>query len=101
MKSFHLDRRSITNALESLPAIILGSVLVAIVAYFGMLQLWVRIVMVLICATYGGFLIRGTVGQRYRARYPGAVHVWLLTIGMTTAILGVAGRMALDRKSVV
>ncbi len=94
MRSFRLDTDSVVDFLDSWPAVVIGILLASLSAWLGITHLWGRAVAVLLCAMYGGFLVRGVASQRLREQYPGARWVWLLAAGLTTIAVGVAARMA-------
>ena len=95
MKSFRLDTDSVVDFLDAWPAVVIGILLASLSAWLGITHLWGRAVAVLLCAIYGGFLVRGVFCQRLREQYPGARWVWLLAAGLTTIAVGLAVRMAL------
>jgi hypothetical protein len=94
MKSFRLDPDSVTEFLDSWPALAIGSILAGLSFYFGMTHHWGLVCAVLLCGTYGGYLLRGVGARRLQEKYPGARWIWLLMAGMMTAVLGVGTGMA-------
>jgi hypothetical protein len=94
MRSFRLDPDSIAAFLDSWPALVIGFLLLCLSTYLGIAHLWGPVCAVVLCGTYGGFLLRGIATQRLREQYPGARWVWLLSVGFTTLMVGVATRMA-------
>ena len=93
-RSFRLDPDSVTEFLDSWPALLIGALVACLSVYLGMTHLWGRIFAVFLFGTYGGFLLRGVAGERLREQYPGARWVWLLSVGFTTLVVGVATGMA-------
>jgi hypothetical protein len=49
---------------------------------------------VLICGVFGGYMLRGVVARRFREQYPGARWIGLLTVGLTSVVVGVATMLA-------
>jgi hypothetical protein len=94
MKSFRLDRDSVREFFDSWPALVIAAILGGLSVYFGVTQVWGRVAALLVFGVYGGYLLRGRVGERLQEKYPSARWVWLVAVGMTTAGFGVATRMA-------
>jgi hypothetical protein len=91
MRSFRLDPDSVTDFLRSWPVLLLGGLIAAMVVFLGSAYWWTRILLpVLMGVCVGPRLFVG----RIREQYPNARHVWLLSIGMMTALVGVVARMA-------
>jgi hypothetical protein len=101
MRSFRLDADSVTELLDSWPAFIIAPLLFFLFAYLGITHLWGRVCAVLICGIFGGFMLRGVIARQFREQYPGARWLWLLTVGQTSAVVGVATMLAFpDRHSI-
>jgi hypothetical protein len=101
MRSLRLDADSVTELSDSWPAFIIAPLLALLFAYLGSTHLWGRFCAVLICGIFGGFLLRGVVARRFRAQYPGARWLWLLTVGQTSVVVGVATMLVFpDRRSI-
>ena len=94
MRSFRLDADSVTELLDSWPAFIIAPLLFFLFAYLGITHLWGRVCAVLICGIFGGFMLRGVIARQFREQYPGARWLWLLTVGQTSAVVGVATMLA-------
>lgn len=90
MKSFRLDHDSVTEFLQSWPVFIAGGLIGSTVVVIGRDQWWSRLFIPLLGVCLGPRLFVG----RMRERYPTARHLWLLSIGTMTALLGVVLRMA-------
>lgn len=95
MKSFRLDTDSIQDAIESWPAIFLALTITAVLAYGGSLDAVWRGTLIVFVAIYFGYVMRGTITHSLRSMYPNAAYIWLLSIGLTSAGLGVIARMIL------
>lgn len=95
VKSFRLDTDSIQDAIESWPAILLALTITAVLAYGGWLDAVWRGTLIVFGAIYFGYIMRGTITHRLRSKYPNAAYIWLLSIGLTSAGLGVIARMIL------
>ncbi len=98
MRSFRLDPDSVTEVLDSWPAYVIAPLLVCLFAYLGFTQHWGLVCAVLVCGVFSGYLLCGGITRRYRARYPGARWVWLLTVGQTSVVVGLATILALPYK---
>ena len=94
MKSFRLDPDSVSEFFETWPALVVRLLLACVFAYLGLIHIWFWILALLFCGIYGGCLLRGVLARRLHEKYPGARHVWLLSVGMTTMFIGVVARMA-------
>jgi hypothetical protein len=94
MRSFRLDADSVTELLDSWPAFIIAPLLFVLFAYLGITHLWGRVCAVLIFGIFGGFMLRGVIARQFREQYPGARSLWLLTVGQTSAAVGVATMLA-------
>lgn len=94
MRSFRLDPDSVAGFLGSWSALVAGAVLACLTVYLGITHLWGRVCAMLVCGIYGGCLLRGVAAHRLREQYPAARRVWLLSVGLTTLVVGVATRMA-------
>jgi hypothetical protein len=98
MRSFRLDTHSVAEVLDSWAAFVIAPVLVGVFAYFGLTHLWVRICAVLMCGLFGGYMLRGVTIRRFQEQYPGARHFWLLVVGQTSAVIGVAIMLAFAQR---
>ncbi|HVX13700.1 MAG TPA: hypothetical protein VHC22_21135 [Pirellulales bacterium] len=90
MKSFRLERRSVEEFVEGWPVFaisIVGGVLL------GWLQATYPLARVFIPLSFGFAFGPRMVGQ-LRHKYPTAKQLWLLSVGFTTCLVGVAARMA-------
>lgn len=96
MKSFRLDT-SKQELLESWPAILLATCVCGISLYFGWFNVVGRILFIVIGASYFGFVSRGFFASRIEAQYPNARHRWLVSVGLTSAALGVFVRMLMPK----
>jgi hypothetical protein len=94
MKSFRLDPSSVSEFLDSWPALLIGASLAGVLISLGIAHPWGRVGSVLLCGVYGGYRLRGVASDRLRERYPNARLHWLLSIGMATLTVGVLARMA-------
>ena len=95
MKSFRLDRDSFNDAIESWPAFLVAFAIVASLAYLGWADSIWRGALIAFGASYLGYALRGTITHGLRTKYPNASYIWLLSIGLTSAALGVISRMLL------
>ncbi|MGN6545034.1 MAG: hypothetical protein ACTHK7_08285 [Aureliella sp.] len=95
MKSFRLDTESITEAVESWPALCAAAALTALLVYLGRFDATSRIVLVVGGGVYFGYALREHLGRKLRLRYPRASWHVLLAIGLCVATAGVIARMAL------
>ncbi|WP_197528951.1 hypothetical protein [Aeoliella mucimassa] len=89
MKSFRLDN----GVIDSWPAILFALGVTAFLAYLGWLDAVWRATFILFGASYFGYAARGSLTSRLRSKYPNATHIWLVSIGLTSASLGVVTRM--------
>ena len=94
MKSFRLDSDSVAEFFDSWRALLAGALLACISIYLGITHLWGPVCALLIFGIYGGYLLRGVLAQQFREKYPGARWIGLLTVGFSTATIGVTTRMA-------
>ena len=46
-------------------------------------------------AIYFGYALRGTLTSNLQSKYPNAICIWLVSIGVTSAALGMIARMLL------
>lgn len=91
MRSFRLDPASVPELLRSWPIMLTGAAVGSVLAYLGTTYGWARpLVPLLLGIGVGPGLLVGGIKQRY----PTACHLWLLSTGMMTALVGVALRMA-------
>ena len=90
MKSFRLDPDSVRDITEGWPVFLVALMLSIPVSLFATTFLWGRILVSLLLGVALGQRLSG----RLRQSYPTANHLWLLSIGMSTMIVGVAVRMA-------
>ena len=95
MKSFRLDIDSVNDAIESWPALLLALAVSASLAYLGWLDAAWRGTLIVFGAIYFGYAMRGTFSYGLRSKYPNAACIWLVSIGLTSAALGVIARMLL------
>jgi hypothetical protein len=95
MKSFRLDTESIYDAIESWPAILIALAISAFLTYAGWFNVKWRGILVVFAAVYFGYALRGVFAHNLRAKYPNAKSIWLLSVGMTSVLLGVLARMLL------
>jgi hypothetical protein len=93
MKSFRLDTESIDKFIESWPAIIFAAALCGLFAYLGVSSIAWRALLIVFGGLYFGYMLRGTLTQNMRAKYPNASCLSLLSIAMCSATLGVLARM--------
>ena len=93
MKSFRLDTESIHDAIASWPAILAAVAISAGLAYLGWLDAAWRALLILFATAYFGYLLRGRFADKLRAKYPNAKCLGLVSIGLTSATLGVFVRM--------
>lgn len=90
MKSFRLDPDSVHEAIEGWPVFLLAIVLGTASAWFATTYQWSRILTPLLFGVaLGPRLVSGL-----RQKYPTGKKLWLLSIGMATALVGVMARMA-------
>ena len=89
MKSFRLD----SEVIDSWPAILFAIGVSAALVYLGWFDAVWRATLILFGAFYFGYAARGYAASRLRAKYPNATHIWLVSIGLTSVILGVVTRM--------
>ncbi len=61
--------------------------------YAGWFNATSRGLLIAFSALYFGYALRGRLTEKLRAKYPNAAHLWLVSIGMTSAALGVVARM--------
>ena len=95
MKSFQLDTESIYDAIESWPAILIALAISVVLTYAGWFNVTCRGILVVFAAVYFGYALRGVFTRSLRAKYPNAKSIWLLSIGMTSVLLGMLARMLL------
>lgn len=93
MKSFRIDTDSVNDAVESWPALLIALAISATLAYWGWLDAACRATLVAFGAIYFGYVLRGALTRGVRSKYPNASCLWLLSIGLTSATLGVIVRM--------
>ncbi len=94
-RSFHLDKSTATELADSWPAILLGLLITGLLLYLSWFnQAW-RVLLIAFGAVYFGYVLRGNLTKRLRSQYPHAMYQWLLSIGLTSAALGVFARMLL------
>lgn len=91
MRSFRLDPDSVAEFVRSWPVVLIGALTGSAIAFFGR-DLWcIRFLLpILMGVCLGPRLFVGRISERY----PTARHPWLVSIGLTTALLGVVLRMA-------
>lgn len=89
MKSFRLDPDSVQEAIAGWPVFLLAIILGTATAWFATTYQWSRILTPLL---FGIALGPRFVGG-LRQKYPTANQLWLLSIGMATALVGVTARM--------
>jgi len=90
MKSFRLDPDSVKDVLKGWPLMLILIIAGSLLAWLSVRYEWVRIFVPLVF----GVAIGPTIGSQLRQKYPTATGLWLLTIGMTTCLIGVLARMA-------
>lgn len=95
MKSFRLDTDSINDAVESWPTLLIALAISASLVYLGWLDAAWRGTLIVFGAIYFGYTMRGTLTHGLRSKHPNASCIWLVSIGMTSAALGVIARMLL------
>jgi hypothetical protein len=93
MKSFRLDTNSIDAFIESWPALLAALAFSGALMYAGWFNATSRGLLIAFSALYFGYALRGRLTEKLRAEYPNAAHLWLVSIGMTSAALGVVARM--------
>lgn len=93
MKSFRLDTQSIKDTIERWPTMLAALVICALLVYVGWFDAIGRGILIVFGGVYFGYVLRGTVTGNLRRKYPNAKHVWLVSIGLTGATLGVIVRM--------
>lgn len=95
MKSFRLDTDSIQEAIESWPVFLAAVGISAVLAYLGWWDAAWRAILILFGAAYFGYLLRGRFADKLQVKYPNAKCIGLVSIGFTSATLGVFARMLL------
>jgi hypothetical protein len=93
MKSFRLDRNSVSELLATWPAALLAIALLTGLAYVGWFHVVARILFIGLGALYWGFVFRGRLHDSLRQKYPHAQALLLLAIALVTLTLGVVVRM--------
>jgi peptidoglycan/LPS O-acetylase OafA/YrhL len=91
MKSFQLDPDSVEDFRETWPLWLVALLGGAVIAVFAARYWWGRL---LTTVQYGVTLGPSLLTGRLRRRYPTARHLWLLSIGMVTILVGVITMMA-------
>ena len=94
MKSFRLDRESVTDFMESWPVLVASVALCVWLGYVGWSNVVWRVVLVLYAGAYFGYVVRGRLFGNLRERYPNARWIGLLSVGLSVMTLGVVARMA-------
>ena len=94
MKSFRLDRDSISDFIESWPIIVVSFALSVWLGYLGWFDPFWRVFLVLYAGAYFGYVVRGMLSQNLREGYPNARCILLLSVGLVVASLDVVARMA-------
>ena len=94
MKSFRLDRQSVTDFLQSWPLIVVSIGVSVWLGYLGWYDAVWRVSLVVFAGLYFGWVFRGSLSQSLKERYPNARWIGLLSIGMVVATSGVVLRMA-------
>ena len=93
MKSFKLDRESVS----SWPAILIAFLLTGVFAYIGWNQPAWRSGLVIASALLLGVALRDWFAGAVQSQYPNAKHTWLVSVGMCSAIVGVGTRMVMPQ----
>ena len=95
MKSFRLDRESVSDFIESWPVLVASVALCVWLGSVGWSNATWRILLVMYAGAYFGYIGRGRLSENLRERYPNARWTGLLSIGLSVMTLGVLARMAL------
>lgn len=95
MRSFRLDTDSINDAIESWPVILAALAISGLLLYVGWFAPIWRAILIAFAAIYFGYALRGSLTNNLRSQYPNATCIWLVSIGLTSAALGVIARMLL------
>jgi len=93
MRSFRLDRESLSDALQSWPAMVGAIAMCCAVAYVGWTHLFWRGLVIVFAGYYFGYVARGNLFHNLQEKYPQARYIGLLSMGMVTLTLGVLVRM--------
>jgi hypothetical protein len=93
MKSFRLDTNSVNDAIESWPAILTALLISAFLMYVGWFHAAWRGILIAFGALYFGYVFRGALTRDLRSKYPNATSLWLISIGFTSALFGLAIRV--------
>jgi hypothetical protein len=93
MKSFRLDTDSITDAIESWPALCAAVIVTVLLVYYGWVDATSRIILIVGGGIYFGYALRGGLVKSLRSQYPNASYHALLGIGFCVAAFGVVARM--------
>lgn len=94
MKSFRLDRRSVAHCIQSWPLIVVAVGASVWLGYLGWFDAVWRVSLVVFAGLYFGYIVRGSLAQNLKDRYPNARFIGLLSVGLVVATLGVGTRMA-------
>lgn len=93
MKSFRLDRESVSDVARGWPQLLAGLAIMLALTYLGWsVPVW-RIILAIFIGTYFGGIFSGGFQRSLVARYPNARFHRLLSIGLLTATSGVICRM--------
>lgn len=95
MRSFRLDHRSIQTFIDRWPVLLVAAAISGWLLYAGWFHAIWRAPLIVFTALYFGYTLRGLLTSKLRAKYPKAAHLWLLSIGMTSVMLGVLARIAM------
>ena len=93
MKSFRLDTNSINAFFESWPAFLSALAISGALMYAGWFNATCQGLLIAFSALYFGYALRGRLTENLRAKYPNATHLWLVSIGLTSAAIGVVTRL--------
>src|SRR5690349_24789172 len=94
MKSFRLDRESVSKFIESWPMLAISAAICLGLAYVGWTNAFWRVLLVVYAGAYFGYVVRGRLFANLRERYPNARWIGLLSVGLSVMTLGVLSRMA-------
>lgn len=95
MKSFRLDLDSVKGTLDGWPHLLFAISASAVLLYLGWFNEIGRVFLIAFAGIYFGLILRGRLAANLRAKYPNANGYWLLSIGLSSATVGVIVRMLL------
>jgi len=91
MRTFRLDPDSVRDFVTSWPLVLACTAVGSAIAMLATTHHWGRI---LIPVLFGIALGPRLVDGQLREKYPTAKHLWLLSIGLMTSLIGIIARMA-------